>query len=219
MNPAYICAGFIYMADQELLLASRISRFPRGTVFFVEDLLDTGLPEEVLRVLLSRMSRTSELFIRLGRGIYCYPDVTENFCMVIPSVWDVCSAVAVRHRCRIAPSDGTAAGLCGLRPLSDVRYDFVTTGSDLSFLLSTGKSVFFRRRVSQKVFSFRSDRMRNLAEGLRYIGEENITEEDVGRVGECLLGIPFDEYYHDLKLCPGWMRKILVSVRNPGPEE
>ena len=92
-------------------------------------------------------------------------------------------------------------------------YTWVSDGSDQEFHLQNGKIIRFIRRKSLKVFQFTSERMRNLVEALRYIGEKEIHAEGRGVIADNLQWVSDEEFLHDIRLSPGWIRELLKEIR------
>jgi len=195
-------------------LLSRVSRMPRGTIFFVEDLLDTGISPEALRAVLSLMVRDgSGEVIRLARGIFCRPALNPQMKILYPSGERIAQEAARHWRVRIAPCGAQAANLAGFYGVPVLPLDFVTDGSEQTINLVNGNVIHFMRRKSVKVFSFRNERLRNLVEGVRFLGKENISFEEREIIAKNLVGIPEGEFIHDVKLSPGWIQEILLEIR------
>lgn len=167
----------------------------------------------VLRTTLARMVQEGDLIVRLGRGIYCYPMLDRFGKVVLPGPDAVARALARRYCVRILPCGAQAARRAGLTTLDVFQYDYLTDGSEQVFHLGTGTTVRFLRRKSTRVYSFLNESMRDLSEGFRYIGQ--------GRVGECerqvaariLAAVGEEEFRHDVKLCPGWVREEFHAIR------
>lgn len=189
------------------------AHFSRGTVLFVEDLLTTGLPEYRLRNTLAEMAAKGTLIVRVARGMYCYPRLAEGtFHALLPPPGEIAESLARRWRVRIAPCGETAAVLSGLIPGTGSPFTWVSDGSEQYFRLQGGREIRFLKRKSAKVFSFRSEEMRNLVEGMRYIGRESMEDSQWVRVSEILCGVSPEDFRHDVRLAPGWIREELVSL-------
>ncbi len=188
------------------------SHFERGRIFFVEDLEETGIPSDELRVVLSRIVNAGPDVVRLARGVYCYPYVTSGAKVLLPSDVEVADALAARWRVRIAPCGAQAAYLAGFTSLCVAPLVFVSNGSYQVFNLQGGRQIVFRRRKSNKVFFFRSDVMRNLVEGLRWVGKERVGDREYVVVADNLVKVSREDFEHDLKLAPLWIREILRVV-------
>lgn len=197
-----------------LLLSFLISSFPRGSVFFAEDLEPSGLSPEVIRFSLSRLVSSETTVVRLARGMY-YLAPQQEFSgkLKMPSMQTMAESLARRWKVRIAPCGAQAAYLSGFTGIQLYPYTWVSDGSDQEFHLQNGKTIRFIRRKSLKVFQFSSERMRNLVEALRYIGENEIHAEGRGVIADNLQLVSDEEFLHDIRLSPGWIRELLKEIR------
>ena len=195
-------------------LLSHISKFPKGTVFFAEDLECTGYSPEDIRFSLSRIVSDQTGIMRLARGVYCVPRVDPDSGKYLPpSVEVVAENLARRWKVRIAPCGAQSCYLAGFTRIQTHQYTWVSDGSEQVFHLQNGVTVRFVRRKSVKVFQFRSERMRNLVEALRYLGEEGIGSEERGVIGDNLLHVSDGDFSHDVRLAPLWIRLLLSDIR------
>lgn len=197
-----------------LLLSFLISSFPRGSVFFAEDLEPSGLSPEVIRFSLSRLVSSETTVVRLARGMY-YLAPQQEFSgkLKMPSMQTMAESLARRWKVRIAPCGAQAAYFSGFTGIQLYPYTWVSDGSDQEFHLQNGKTIRFIRRKSLKVFQFTSERMRNLVEALRYIGEKEIHAEGRGVIADNLQWVSDEEFLHDIRLSPGWIRELLKEIR------
>lgn len=197
-----------------LLLSFLISSFHRGSVFFAEDLEPSGLSPEVIRFSLSRLVSSETTVVRLARGMY-YLAPQQEFSgkLKMPSMQTMAESLARRWKVRIAPCGAQAAYLSGFTGIQLYPYTWVSDGSDQEFHLQNGKTIRFIRRKSLKVFHFTSERMRNLVEALRYIGEKEIHAEGRGVIADNLQWVSDEEFLHDIRLSPGWIRELLKEIR------
>lgn len=188
------------------------SSYPRGSIFFADSLSLSGHRPEAVRWALSELSRDGVSIIRLGRGIYCYPRLDLHAKVMYPSDSDIAAALAERWRVRIAPCGAQAAFLAGLTPFQNYPLRFVSDGSEQHFDLTNGRRIEFVRRKSVKVFSFRSEILRNLVEGLRFLGEDGVKEYEVAVVRKTLREVSESDFLHDILLAPGWVRDLCLSL-------
>ena len=196
------------------LLSFIFSSFPRGSVFFAEDLEPSGISPANIRYSLSRIVATETTVIRLGRGIYFLaPQQEYSGKLLMPSMETIAESLARRWKVRIAPCGAQAAFLAGFTGLQVSPYTWVSDGSDQEFHLQNGRTIRFVRRLSLKVFQFSSVRMRNLVEGLRYLGKDEIHAEGRGVIADNLQWVSDEEFLHDIRLCPLWIREILMEIR------
>lgn len=199
------------------LLSFIFSGFPRGSVFFAEDLEPSGLSPDVIRFSLSRLVTGEHGLVRLARGVYCIPEQGAGDspgALRMPSPEILAAHLARRWKVRIAPCGEHAAFLAGFPACFPRPYTYVSDGSEQVFHLANGAELRFLKRRSLKVFRFSSEAMRNLSEGMRWFGKDYFKEPE-GRevVSRTLLRVPDGEFLHDLPLCPGWIREILRELR------
>ena len=209
------------MDNSSSLLSGRISSYVtgtmcRGTIFFLEDLEPLGIEPLTLRTVLCRMTEEDCFIVKLARGVYCYPRVEENSMKVIlPSEGEIAEALASRWHVRIAPCGAEAARFAGFTSLQTHPLTYLSDGSAQHFNLQNGRRIEFVRRKSVKIFAFKDDRLRNLVEGMRYLGKDNIGEAEM-RVASATLRKVWEEkptdLFHDIRLAPVWIRDILTFL-------
>ena len=188
--------------------------FPRGTIFFLEDLPDfPGRTADCVRMTMSDLVRDSYSIIRIARGVYCYPRLDASAKVMVPDDQAVAAALARRWRVRIAPCGAQAAYLAGLTPVSGYPLRFVSDGSEQHFDLQNGRRIEFVRRKSVKVFDFLDEGFRNLVEGLRWLGRDGVKEWECAVAREALKAVPASSFSHDVLLAPGWIRDLLLKLR------
>lgn len=203
------------MTVDSSLLPFIFSRFPRGSVFFAEDLEPSGYSPDEIRFSLSRIVAGQTGVVRLARGVYCVPQVQEHSGKyLMPSSETIAVALARRWKVRIAPCGAQAAYLAGFTGIQTHQNTWVSDGSEQIFHLQNGVEIHFLRRKSLKVFQFSSLRMRNLVEALRYIGKNELNTEGRGVVADNLQLVSDEDFQHDLRLCPLWIRELLREIRS-----
>lgn len=201
------------MTDNQILTA-HISSLERGTIFFAEDLEHLGITPSFLRILLPEMAREGTLIVRLARGIYCFPKLSHDYPpqRLLPSPDEIAHAVAARWKVNIVPTSAHAAYLAGLYPFSANPYAYASDGSDQVVHLQNGRDIVFVKRRSHKVYYFRSERLRNLSEGLRYLGPKQVGPEQKAVIGETLTMVSLEDFRHDILLMPAWIRELLIPM-------
>lgn len=208
------------MESVKSLLSSHVAGFPRGTIFFADDLDRLGFPPESVRLALSELAAEGTVLVRLARGVYCHPRMMDDpyaMKMQLPSPEDIAAALARRWRVRIVPCGASAAYRAGLLPYDGGPLTYLSDGSPQHFNLQNGRRIDFLRRRSAKVFAFLSEDMRNLSEGFRHLGKDNVREFELAVAGNALRKVPDDVFLHDLRLSPAWIRDIFLSLRTPEP--
>ena len=197
------------------LLSFIFSSLPRGSVFFAEDLEPSGFSPDEIRWSLTRLVRDQTGVVRLARGVFCIPEQMQpSGKLMMPSSAVVAHHLARRWKVRIAPCGAQAAFLAGFTELQTHQDTWVSDGSDQVFHLQNDMQIVFKKRLSQKIFQFQSERMRNLSEAMRYLGKDYFTQaEGRGVVSDNLQFVSDEDFLHDVKLCPSWIREILKELK------
>lgn len=196
------------------ILLRHVVSLPSGAIFFSDDLEGLGISSSSIRFSLAELAQEGTHVVRLARGVYCRPMREErSFRTLLPSPDTVAHAVADRMCVRIVPCGAHAAYLSGLEPFSSAPLTFATDGSEQVVNLQNGHRLVFVKRRSHKVYFFRSERLRNLSEGLRWLGRERVGPGEKGVAADILLGVSDEDFLHDVRLCPGWIRELLRELR------
>ena len=185
-------------------------------IFFIEDVRLNGVPMQQVRFALTKMARESGGFvIRLAWGIYAKPALGENSKKaVFPSTERIAFACASKNRLEIIPSGQRAACRVGLidGAVEDAD-EWFTSGTPKKIQLSNGKTIKFLMTREARMFAFKDDRMRDLSNGIRFVGKFNMGDYEMSAVKVWLKSISEENYLEDLELCPEWVRDILQECR------
>lgn len=193
-----------------------IMEWERGRIFFLEDF---SCIENPIAVRLYLCELVSEGFIvRLARGIYCKPGVSEgeySNSYILPDADRIAHALADRENVRIIPYGDVAAEKLGLTGLVVSSRHYLTDGSPRVISLSATNKIYFSHTSEVKMFAFRNETMQMLSSAIRSLGAEFFDDEDKKRrMRELLRTVPEDEYNSDINLPPAWVGKILGDLWN-----
>ena len=64
-----------------------------------------------------------------------------------------------------------------------------------------------------RIFAFRSRKMMLLSNGIRALGKENIGQREREVLKWQLDSVPVEDFDEDIRLCPGWVRDILLDLK------
>ena len=117
----------MYISIEDKIRA-RVKRMKRGSVFFPETFFDLGT-ETACRKALERMSDKGEI-MSVARGIYAYPEKSELFGDVPPSMDKIAKAVAKRDHARIIPTGQYAAHVLGFTTQIPLQVTYLTAQKD-----------------------------------------------------------------------------------------
>ncbi len=195
-------------------IRERISSSKNGTLFF-----NNSFPEyddEYVGKILSDLVKSGELY-HLSRGVYLKTEQTR-FGLVYPPVSEIASAIAERDKAQILPTGATALNLLGLSTQMPMNPIFLTSGSARGITID-GRTITFKRAVP-KNFAVKGKKRSLIVQALKYIGENNITEEDRLTIGNLIRrdtdAVNLSE---DLQMMPSWIRKFFVNALKSNSNE
>lgn len=191
-----------------------IRSWDRGKIFFLDDFNELGAPGAV-RLALMQMA-TDGFIIRLARGIYCYPDIANEYGKhIIPSPESIAEALALKERVRIIPYGDYAARELGLWGLVSSDLKYLTDGAPRRIrLLTCSKTIYFNHTSEVKMFDYKSDKMQKIASAIRVLTEEMIDEDKRRILRDHLREISDTDFNRDVIIPPAWVGKIMTDIRN-----
>lgn len=188
-------------------IRERVSSAKNGTLFF-----NNSFPEyddEYVGKILSDLVKSGDLH-HLSRGVYLKTDQTR-FGLVYPPVSEIASAIAERDKAQILPTGATALNLLGLSTQMPMNPVFLTSGSARTITVD-GRMITFKRAVP-KNFAIKGKIRSLIVQALKYIGENNITEEDRLAIGDLIRrDTDIVNLSEDLQMMPSWIRKFFVNA-------
>lgn len=188
-------------------IKERINSAENGTLFF-----NNSFPEyddEYVGKILSDLVSSGNLY-HLSRGIYLKTERTR-FGLVYPSVSAIATAIAERDKAQILPTGATALNLLGLTTQMPMNPVFLTSGSARKITID-GRTITFKRAVP-KNFAIKGKKRSLIVQALKYIGENNITEEDRLNLSNLIHNDKdVDNLSEDLQMMPSWIRKFFLNA-------
>ena len=190
----------------------------RQGIFFAEDAHLPGATLQATRFALAALSKEGQI-VRLARGVYCKPPLEAySKKRILPSPFEIAQAIARRGDLLLVPDGATAAARCGLTQGTPNELTFLSTGCTRRIGLTNGKAIRLIHSAETKKFNFGSDRMRDLSNGLRWIGEARLGEPEVEAARLWLKGISEEEYEGDAGRCPEWVKTLMGELRRENEE-
>lgn len=193
-------------------ILKRLAKKGRGRIFFAQEYYELW-PESTVRFALSNLVRDGEI-ARLARGIFCYPRLTEHgMKMLLPDTDEIAKAVAHKTHIRIVPYGDQAAYIVGLTGFQFSSTTYLTDGAPRRIRLANGRTIEFRHTSEMRIFAFRSHRMQLISNAVRALGKDKIRVEEREALKWHLDSVKADEFEADIKLCPEWVREILLELK------
>ena len=202
LNPAY-------MRNSDNPVRKKILNLERGTIFFPSDFEDIAT-DVAIRQTLSRMVKSGEI-IRVSRGIYCYPRSNETLGIDVipPSAEDIAQRVAKRDMVKIIPTGDQALNKLGLSTQVPCNPVYLTNGARKKIDIGNGRKIVFRESNEFRLFEFKSEIMMLAVSAMRSIGRNKIVEEILTAIKNIVRKVSPEQYSHDIRLAPMWVRKKL----------
>ncbi len=177
------------------------------SIFFISDFAHLGAAETI-RKILHEASITGSLE-KAGHGIYIKPKVSRFGNVPVP-LEKIALRIAHRDKCEILPTGTTAANLIGLSTQVPMTLSYITTGSTRTIKIGDREISF--RHASPKNFAAKGKVIPLLIQGLRELGEENISGREYEAIRR-FIDKHADLYLHeDLQLAPLWIQKIIKKL-------
>ncbi len=177
------------------------------SIFFISDYTDLGAAETIRKIL--HEATLSGLLEKGGHGIYIKPKVSRFGNVPVP-LEKIAREIADRDKCEILPTGSTAANLIGLSTQVPVNLSYITTGSTRTIKIGERKISF--RHASPKNFAAKGRVVPLLIQGIREIGEENISGTEFEAIRR-FIDKQQDLYLQeDLPLAPAWIQRIIKKL-------
>jgi len=188
-----------------------IAAEPAGKIFFISDYAGIGTPDAIRKALIRLCD--SEKIIRLAQGIYYKPkfDNKLGLGILLPNTDEIAQAIAKRDHSRIVPTGDTALNLLGISTQVPANAVYMTDGSPRRVSVGNGHGILFKHTSDLKSLSYHSKLLMLIVSAMRAIGENMLTEEQMGIFREHLCNVTEADFKKDIKLAPAWVRKELIK--------
>ena len=180
-------------------------------IFLIHELMLPEVPPMTLRFGLAELAHEGWL-IRLARGIYYRPPVDDTFHRVLPIPSEVAETVASKSSMKLIPCMEHSAYLCGLDKGAFSPLKWLTDGTSRKLKLYKGPELEFLHTKEARLFTFKSELMRNLSNGLRHVGKENIEDRHLRILREELSKVNPKDFQEDIQKCPEWVRALMLGA-------
>ena len=192
----------------------RIHRAGPGAIFLVRDFLDLGSRHAVDETL--RRLTQQGMLRRLQQGVYDYPRVSSLLGILVPpDPAQVAAALARRTGNRIFPTEAQVASALGLTTQVQARNVFLTNGGKKR-QFKVGEQTIELRPTAARYFPLNQSEA--VIQGLRFVGEGNITEQSIQRLKAQLNNRQKAALRRKLPDAPGWMQPALLQIVEKTPE-
>lgn len=195
------------------IIRKEISQRQAGDVFLLKDFSHFGTEDSVKKAL-SRMCLSGEI-IRLGKGVYCIPNVDTHFGFgnVYPAQEKIAQAVAQSEGLSIIPTAEFAMNALNLTTQIQTNTVFLTDGCRRHIKLDgyKGNGITFIHCSNRRLFEIKNRRMLLIILSMKHIGENNLSVAHMDLIRGHLQNVSLQDYLHDIQLAPVWIQRKLMS--------
>lgn len=177
------------------------------SIFFISDYTYLGAAETIRKILHEAM--LTGILEKAGHGIYIKPKISRFGNVPVP-LEKIAREIADRDKCEILPTGSTAANLIGLSTQVAVNLSYITTGSTRTIKIG-GRKISFRH-ASPRNFAAKGKVIPLLVQGIREIGEENISGTELEAIRRFVEKQQDPYLQEDLPLAPVWIQIIIKKL-------
>ena len=188
-------------------IKSAVKQVDTPTIFFISDFPEYG--HEYVRKVLSALVEQGEL-LRLSKGVYMRPKMTRLGALY-PDVDTIVQAIAVRDSANVLPTGIAAENMLGFSTQVPMNHVYLTDGS--SRVLTLDGQTIRLKRVVPKNFAIKNKTLAILSLAMKSIGEDNLTEEQLGRIRQIIKTEKDKEgFIDDLRRMPIWIQNVVNKI-------
>lgn len=189
-------------------LLDKIVRKGKGSLVFASDFQDIG-NNDAIRKGLSRLTR-EKLLVRLGPGIYLFPEYDPELGMLYPSTEEIAEAIARHAKARIIPTGSQALYKLGLSTQIPMKAVYLTDGMRRTIKLGK-RTITFKITIPRKLAT--KGKISSLViQALQELGKDQVDNEVINQIKKVLVKEDPQLFRHDAKLAPVWIAALLFSL-------
>lgn len=190
-------------------IEKKIKNQKSGNLLFLSDFTDE-FGYEVVKKSLQRLEKNNSI-IRLSRGVYYKPKKDKILGALKPSLEKVAEAIARRDKARIIPTGSYALYKLGLSEQVPMNIVYLTDGSPRIIKIGTSKITF--KKTSPKNLSVAHKLSSMLIQGLKELGEKNITDSIKQKIKSIISqSKDIEEIKKSLLDAPVWIQNTIKPI-------
>lgn len=189
-------------------LLDKIIQKGKGSLVFTSDFHDIGA-NAAIRKGLSRLT-TEKLLVRLGPGIYLFPEYDPELGVLYPSTEEIAEAIARHEKAQMIPTGSLALYKLGLSAQIPMKAVYLTNGMrrtiklgkrTITFKITTPRKLATKGKISALVI-----------QALQELGKDRVDKEVINQIKKVLVKEDPQLLRHDAKLAPAWIATLLFSL-------
>ena len=189
------------------IVHSEIKKSKNGKLFFNNSF--PKFDDEYVGQILSDLADRNVIH-RLSRGVYLKTQETR-YGLVYPPAEKIAKAIAKRDKAHIVATGETALYNLGLTTQVPMNTVFLTSGS--TRVVPVGERTIKFKHAAPKTFMIKGRQTGLIVQGLKAVGEKNISESDKARINSLILKRAEKETLpKDLKVMPLWIKRFFTKA-------
>lgn len=190
-------------------ILDRIRRKGRGKVFIPKDFLDLG-SRDAADQSLTRLVRSGDI-LRLGRGLYHYPQVNERLGIPqSPDLDEIADALARQTGSRVVPSGAVAVNRLGLSTQVPAKPVYLSDGRTRQ--VKIGNTTIQIRHAAPKELPAGSRTSAMLVQALRHLGQTAVDDKVIRQIRRALSPKQRRELLQDSRYTTDWIAAVVRQI-------
>lgn len=190
-------------------ILDRIRHQGRGKVFIPKDFLDLG-SRDAADQSLSRLVRSGDI-LRLGRGLYHYPQVNQRLGIPLgPDLDEIADALARQTGSRVIPSGAVAANRLGLSTQVPAKPIYLSDGRTRQ--VKIGNTTIQIRHAAPKELPVGSRTSAMVFQALRHLGQAAVDDKVIGQIRHALSPDQRRGLLQDARYTTDWIASTVRQI-------
>lgn len=188
---------------------ARIYGMKRGWCFTPKNFLDLGTPSAVWQAL-SRLEKKGTIR-KIMRGVYDYPEKNtylEGYASPDPD--RVAQTIARSNGWHIVPDGNTSLNILGLSTQIPAEWSYLTDGPNRQYQVDTIRLTFKKRAAKET--SKLTWNSAVLVQGIKALGRETVTDEELQRLGSYLTPSNWKTTIKECRYVTNWVLEIMKEA-------
>ncbi|MFT3749060.1 MAG: DUF6088 family protein [Agriterribacter sp.] len=189
-------------------LLDKIVQKGKGNLVFASDFHELGT-NDAIRKGLSRLTK-EKLLVRLGPGIYLFPEYDQELGVLYPSTEEIAEAIARQEKARIIPTGSQALYKLGLSTQIPMKAVYLTDGMRRTIKL--GKRIITFKITTPRKLATKGKISSLVIQALQELGKDQVDNEVISQIKKILVKEDPQLIRHDAKLAPVWIASLLFTL-------
>lgn len=189
-------------------IATRIVRKGKGKLIFPADFIGLG-SNDAIRKTLSQLAK-EKMLLRLGQGIYLYPEHDSELGIVYPSLETIAEDIARQDKARIVPTGSQA--LYKLRLSTQVPMNLVYLTDGVRRNIKLGNNIITFRSTTPRKLATKGKISTLVIQALQELGKNEVDESAVKKIKSALAEEDMALLRYDADLAPAWISTLLLAL-------